>query len=242
MKFVSIEGGEYMMGYQPKDTNQCLKDDPFTSKIEGAKCRHKIIRKNKQYKYMAPQHVERVKSFFMGVTEVTQLQYYKVMGKNPSFFKTGRLKYDSRDNPVEDVPFKEARVFVKKLNTLEKTTKYRLPTRAEWEYVARAGTQTRWSFGDDKKELNEYAWYKKNSSKKTHPVAQKRANKFGIYDMYGNVMEYVKDSTTGGEVGGAFHSVVENTEPVWYHKKWSVKRTGYNISKRYNGLRIVRDK
>jgi len=242
MKFVSIKGGEYMMGYQPRDVNGCPKDDPFTKKREGGECYFKILRKNEEYKYSAPYHKEAVEDFYMGVTEVTQLQYYKVMGKNPSFFQTDKLKYDSRNNPVEDISFKKARSFVKQLNALEKTTKYRLPTRAEWEYVAHTGSPSRWSFGNDARALQEYAWYRKNSARKTHPVAEKNPNAFGVYDIYGNVTEYVKDAKSGGAVGGGFHSSIDDVSPYWYHVKWTAQRSGYNISKRYNGLRVVRDK
>ena len=108
------------------------------------------------------------------------------MGNNPS-------KFNGNDLPVESVPWNEVQDFIKKLNEKEGTNKYRLPTEAEWEYAARAGTTTRYSFGDDESELEDHAWYKENSEGITHPVGQKKPNPWGIYDMHGNVWEWVQD-------------------------------------------------
>ena len=133
-------------------------------------------------------------AFELGQHEVTQEQYEKVMGKNPSKFK-GKQK-----NPVEMVIWNDAVEFCRKLSDLpgEKSTGYvyRLPTEAEWEYACRAGTTTAYSFGDSIGELRDYAWYHQNSggfSRTTHPVGQKKPNAWGLHDMHGNVFEWCQD-------------------------------------------------
>jgi formylglycine-generating enzyme required for sulfatase activity len=90
------------------------------------------------------------------------------------------------------VTWEEARDYAEWLS--DKTGKdYRLPTEAEWEYAARARSEKAFSFGDDESKLNEYAWYWDNSEVKTHPVGQKKSNAWGLYDIHGNVWEWVED-------------------------------------------------
>ena len=110
------------------------------------------------------------------------------MGSNPSNF--GNC---GDDCPVERVSWNDAQDFARRLS--QQTGKqYRLPSEAEWEYAARAGSSTKWSFGDNESQLGDYAWYNRDNSQfKTQRVAQKRPNAFGIYDMHGNVWEWVQD-------------------------------------------------
>jgi formylglycine-generating enzyme required for sulfatase activity len=125
--------------------------------------------------------------FYLGKYEVTQAQWEAVMGSNPSRF-TGQP-----DRPVEQVSWDDVQAFIRKLNEKEGGTMYRLPTEAEWEYAARAGSTTAYSFGDDPGQLGEYAWYTDNSGGQTHPVGQRQPNAWGLYDMHGNVWEWVQD-------------------------------------------------
>ena len=107
------------------------------------------------------------------------------MGTLPSRFK-------GRTLPVEQVSWSDAQEFVKKLS--DNTGKnYRLPSEAEWEYAARAGSQTAYSFGDNVGELGRYGWFNNNSNNTTHPVGEKLPNAFGLHDMHGNVWEWTED-------------------------------------------------
>jgi len=134
-----------------------------------------------------PVHTVKIeKAYYLGKYEVTQKQWREVMGSNPSYF-------EGDDLPVEKVSWNDAQEFVRKFNEMENTDKYRLPSEAEWEYAARAGTTTRYSFGDDESDLGDYAWYGVNSSSNTHPVGKKKPNSWGLYDMHGNVWEWVQD-------------------------------------------------
>lgn len=128
------------------------------------------------------------RAFYLQSTEVTQGQWEKVMGHNPSYFKEC-----GNECPVECVSWVDAHKFIKKLNEIEGIDTYRLPTEAEWEYAVRAGTTTLFTFGDDEDKLPDYAWFDSNSDSKTHRVGQKKPNAWGLYDMHGNVWEWVED-------------------------------------------------
>ena len=129
------------------------------------------------------------KSYYLGAYEVTQGEYEKVMGSNPSRIKGAK-------NPVETVSWDDAVSFCKKLSEMpeEKAAgrSYRLPTEAEWEYACRAGSTTSYSFGDAASQLDDYAWYGKSGGT-THAVGLKKPNALGLYDMHSNVSEWCQD-------------------------------------------------
>ena len=140
-----------------------------------------------EYEDEKPIHEVIVPAFQIGKYPITQAQYQAVMGTNLSRFS------GNPQNPVESVTWFNAQEFCEKLSQLTRKN-YRLPTEAEWEYACRAGTKTRFSFGDDKEQLGDYAWVDGNSNNTTHPVGEKRPNPWGIYDMHGNVWEWCADS------------------------------------------------
>jgi len=127
------------------------------------------------------------KSFYIGETEVTQKQWRDVMGANPSKTKV-------EDKPVDRVSWNDAQDFIEKLNAKDGGKYFRLPTEAEWEYAARAGSDSDYSFGDSTSSLGNYAWFGNLGYKgSSHEVAQKKPNDWGLHDMHGNVWEWVQD-------------------------------------------------
>jgi formylglycine-generating enzyme required for sulfatase activity len=184
-------------------------------------------------------------SFYLGTTEVTQTQWVSVMFNNPSSF-------NSCDNcPVENVSWEDVQAFIKKLND-RGDGKYRLPTEAEWEYAARANSTAKYSFGDNETLLGNYAWYDKNSGSKTHEAATKQPNDWGLYDMHGNVWEWVQDwygdYPTGSVTNPA--GIKTGTDKVIRGGSWgndrtllqSASRSGYapSIRDQFLGFRLVR--
>ena len=135
--------------------------------------------------------------FYLGKYEVTQEQWQAVMGDNPSYFSNCGATC-----PVEQVSWEDAQSFAEELNAREGVKAYRLPTEAEWEYAARAGTQTTYHFGDGADPLRSHGWYLDNAGETTHPVGEQRPNAWGLYDMHGNVREWVHD-WFGAYPGGA---------------------------------------
>ena len=141
-----------------------------------------------------PIHRVRItREFYLGIHEITQAQYRAVTGQNPS-------RFQGDDLPVETVSAEDADEFCRLLTEREQTAgrlpegiHYRLPTEAQWEFAARAGTTTQWYCGDADDGLDEFAWYAKNSMEKTHSVGKKKPNACGLYDVFGNVFEWTSD-------------------------------------------------
>ena len=214
MKLVVIPPGEFMMGSPDSDLER-----------QGDETHHRV---------------SLARSFRIGAYEVTQTQYEKVMGENPSHFK-------GPDNPVDTVSWDDAMEFCHRLSGMPKEkavkNKYRLPTEAEWEFACRATTMTAYSFGDDELKLTDFAWFDDNSGDRrvdrqviekmdretydkwlaannfrTHAVGTKDANGFGLYDMHGNVWEWCLD----------IHAVL----PAGFEKDPSGPSTGSNRSTR----------
>ena len=140
-----------------------------------------------------PVHQVRVSSFELSQYEVTQELWEAVMGENPSYFQ------HCPQCPVEAVSWTEVQAFLQKLNA--GGGRYRLPSEAEWEYAARGGQRRggyQYAGGDNPAAM---AWYKENSGERTHPVGQKQANEVGLYDLSGNVSEWVQDCCNQDYVG-----------------------------------------
>ncbi|MBU0551939.1 SUMF1/EgtB/PvdO family nonheme iron enzyme, partial [Myxococcota bacterium] len=156
-----------------------------------------------------PQHkVTLSRPFLMMTTPVTQWQWHQVMGDNPSDFSN---KPDSKQRPVKNVSWFDVMAFCNALSKREGWMReayqqvgdecrridgadgYRLPTEAEWEYACRAGTKTAYWSGENKADLARVGWYGENSGGRTHPVGEKPANPYGLFDMHGNVWEWVDD-------------------------------------------------
>lgn len=185
MQFVLIPPGEFDMGSTEQEVARWIKEGRQWGAPEWAYA---------TFPSEVPKHRVRItRAFYLSLCEVTQAQYSQAMGSNPSRFKDA-----GPDAPVEQVSWDNAVAFCRRLSALRVDKivpgEYRLPTEAEWEYAARAGTAAACFFGDDPAALSDYAWCHRNSGGKTHPVGQKRPNPFGLYDVLGNVWEWCADA------------------------------------------------
>ncbi len=193
MKFVLIPPGEFMMGSTPTQIEMALssvKDEYWKDCIQSE----------------CPQHyVTLTQPIYLGAHEVTQQHYMALMGVNPaSFSETGKHRkavadLDTRNHPVEMVSYIDAVAFCTKLSQMERANLasfviegYRLPTEAEWEFASRAGTANP-RFSSQIGVILQTAWFAENSDQRTHSVGELTGNAFGLFDISGNVCEWVED-------------------------------------------------
>lgn len=178
MELVLIPPGKFIMGSPPSEKDRHEDENQF--------------------------EVTLTKPFYLAKTEVTQGQWRAVMGTTPWMDQSDLREGD--DYPATNVSWHDARAFCKKLSEKEKKYEYRLPSEAEWEYACRAGTTTRFSFGDDEDSLSGFAWYYTNAGifylGYAHEVGQLEKNSFGLRDMHGNVREWCEDVYVNNLPGG----------------------------------------
>lgn len=178
MEFILVPGGRFVMGTDD------LADDPSDLAALEAAIRIEEKKANFSRYDFAPKHEVEVQPFYMGRRPVTQAQWNMVMGRNPATFKGGW------DFPVESISWYQAREFIDKLNEMMETDAHRLPTEAEWEFCCRAGSPGDYCFEGRASRLENYAWYTQNTGFRPRAVGQKKANKFGLFDMHGLVWEW----------------------------------------------------
>lgn len=238
MNFVKIPSGTFKMGLH--DREHALKELPNA--------------KENELKDELPQHEVKIsEAFYMGQTEVTQGQWLSIMENRPG--AQAQWEHSNwKELPVTAISWFMAQRFVEEINKMDKNYLYRLPTEAEWEYVARAGSD---GYRPVPLEvLEEYAWFIKNSGDLAHPVGSKKANKFGVYDMLGNVWEWTDDwyasdiYTKGLRVdpkgakegfakvrrGGSYHCPLHLTRPGY--REANKPEVGYEVV----GFRVVIEK
>ena len=195
-----------------------------------------------------PQHRVRItKPFYLGKYLVTEEQWEAVMRIEPSEFRRPK-------NPVPIASWDDCSVFLGILNAKVGGGKFQLPTEAQWEYACRAGSKTRYCFGDDEKQLGDYAWYYENSGKTTHPVGEKKPNAWGLYDVHGNAWElcqdwwkegYYKESPVDDPTGptGGLHRVFRGGswfDPAGYCRSAFRGRITPGVQTFYLGFRVSR--
>ena len=199
IEFVLIPAGEFTMSYRKyKGSKMPLRDD-LRQLQEHEKKEHEkkllehidivfrdVLENGNRAFETKSRRVIITKPFYLGKYPVTQRQWTEILDSNPSKYT------DNPDNPVENVSWDDAQEFISLINKKESTSRYRLPTSAEWEYAS-AGMLTLSFWGKDLSQIEKYGWFKGNSDGKTHPVGMKLPNKWNLYDMLGNVSEWVQD-------------------------------------------------
>ena len=238
MEFVFIPPGEFQMGSSASDIDQIIfeMDTPDPSLFDDETPAH---------------NVQITKGYWLARTEITQEQWQRVMQNKPGPDDHWQHR-DWKTLPVVSVSWNMAQKFVSELSKSDKQFQYRLPSEAEWEYAARAGSKGVRPMPAE--QLNEYAWILRNSGDVPHPVATRKANAFGLYDMLGNAWEWVNDRynkdiyTTARRIdptgatqgmqrvrrGGSYHCPVHETRPGFRSPD-----ANPNVSYTVTGFRIV---
>jgi formylglycine-generating enzyme required for sulfatase activity len=232
MRFVRIPAGSYQMGSSEGERSRGTDESPLHQVTIGY-------------------------DFYLGETEVTQLQWAAVMGSNPAQdFIPAADQGEGNDYPVYYVSWDDCQAFRTALNALGQGT-FRLPSEAEWEYACRAQTLTRFSFGDSLgcadgcencdaakgfisvAQRSDFMWYCANSGPSSQPVRQRFANGFGLYDMHGNLVEWCQDSHhadyTGAPNDGSVWEFPVGSSPVIRGGGWMSSAQNCRAAVRYRG-------
>ena len=191
MEVVWIEPGVFQMGAPESEISEVI--DWCVDYFGEAASRSDCV---DWFGAEGPLHeVEISQGFYLGKYEITQGQWEAVMGTTP--WAGEDLVQEHSSHPAVYISWDDVQAFIGRLNAALGDSLYRLPSEAEWEYACRAGTQTRWSFGDDESQLRDYAWYDANAwamgEQYAHAVGTQLPNFWGLYDMHGNAMEWVQD-------------------------------------------------
>lgn len=183
MRFRLIPAGSFIMGY---DGMQSLHDQSTRA--------HEVFLSS---------------PYFLAETPATRAQWTRVMGTTP--WDEDGLEADTPEHPATDVSYTDAVEFCERLSGSGKL-KYRLPTEAEWENACKAGTDTPFSFGDEESQLVDYAWYRSNSGRNMHPVATKKPNPWGLFDVHGLVLEWCSDDWSCRQTDQRIDPAVSNND------------------------------
>ena len=250
MEFVLVRPGSMLVGrFQPACPDSMAPGrekpspnvDPRTqwNATDHARCAE-MVKRDARPGFM----VTIVRPFYIGKYEVTQAEWKRVMGTNPSVFQGRKVKDDADRHPVDNVTWGDAQRFVRRLNAMDRSARYRLPTELEWEYAARAGAneEPTWTY------IRDVAWEQDVDKGTTHAVGTKKPNPWGLHDTLGNVWEWVADlyneklfpdstpprsGRTHVLRGGGFVSDVKNT--TWFTHAGG-PGSGFDV-----GFRIVRE-
>ena len=178
MEFILVPGGEFIMG-----TDDVVPEPSDLAAVTAVVTEMEKKENFTRYDF-APKHQVSIKPFYMARHPVTQAHWARVMGNNKASFK------DGWDFPMETVSWYDALEFIRRLNELMNTDAHRLPTEAEWEFCCRAGSAGDYSFDGPVSRLGLHAWFSGNTRWRPRAVGQKKANKFGLFDMHGLVWEW----------------------------------------------------